>query len=143
MIIRLANYSDIKAIKKIADLLFVEMPDFIWNTEDFIKKQVEKGEYYVYEDEDRIIGIISLRERNGMLYIETLAVSKDIQSKGIGSKLVDFAKKFALENGFKIMRTTSFYEYGVKDFWIKHGFRLLDEAGEYGGHKFYRFQFDL
>lgn len=144
MEIRQANLKDIGNIKEIADSLYLDIPNFVWNTEDFIKKQVEKGEYYVFEDPtaggNRVLGIMSLRDRNGMMYIETLAVAKDIQSRGIGSKLVGFAKEFALKKGFNILRTTSFYEYGVKDFWLKQGFLLLDEPGEYSGHKFYRLE---
>lgn len=143
MNIRKAVLGDTKVIKKIADLLYLDIPGFDWNKEDFIEGQIRKGEYYIAEEGEKAVGAMSLRERNGRLYIETLVVSKDIQSKGVGSMLVDFAKQFARENGFKILRTTSFYEYGVKDFYLKHGFRLLPEPGEYGGHKFYRFQFDL
>lgn len=143
MNIKKAKLEDIAAIKSIANLLYLDISGFDWNKEDFIKSQIEKGEYYVAEENEKIIGITSLRDRNGRLYIETLAVAKDIQSSGLGKKLVEFAKQFARDNNFKILRTTSFYEYEVKDFWIKQGFRLLDEPGEYGGHKFYRFQFRL
>jgi len=143
MEVRKANLEDIGAIKKIADLLYFEMPDFVWNTGEFIEKQVGRGEYYVAEENGKVVGITSLRERNKMLYIETLAVAKDSQSSGLGKKLVEFARQFAKGNNFEILRTTSFYEYGVKDFWIKQGFRLLGEPGEYGGHKFYRFELKL
>ena len=149
MNIRKAVPEDLKSIAEIARALYLDIPDFVWTTEDYIRKQIEKGEYYVaapseaLAEEGRILGAMSLRDRNGMLYIETLAVAKDIQSKGVGSELVEFAKQFAKGNGFKILRTTSFYEYGVKDFYIKRGFRLLDEPGEYGGHKFYRLEFEL
>ena len=141
--IRLANQEDGGAIKKIADLLYLDIPEFNWNKDDFIKGQIKKGEYYVAEENGKIIGITSLRDRNSRLYIETLAVAKDIQSSGIGKKLVEFTKQFAKENNFKIMRTTSFYEYGVKDFWIKQGFKLLDEPGQYSGHEFYRLELKL
>ena len=143
MEIRKADPEDLEVIKEIADLLYIEMPDFVWNAGDFIKKQIERGEYFVAEENGKAVGVISLRERNGMMYIETLAVSKDIQAKGFGSKLVEFAKQFARKNGFVVLRTTSFYEYGVKDYWLKQGFRLLDEPGEYGGHKFHRFEFEI
>lgn len=139
--IRKARTEDLKRIVEIAKVLYLDIPDFVWTTEDYIKKQIEKGEYFVAEEDSKIIGITSLRGRNRMLYIETLAVAKDIQAKGVGSKLVAFAKQFARENGFKILRTTSFYEYGVKDFYIKNGFQLLDEPGQYSGHKFYRLEF--
>ncbi len=149
MKIRKASPEDLQSIKEIAGLLYIEMPDFVWNKENFIEKQIEKGEYYVtvsfeaLAKKERILGIVSLRERQGMLYIETLAVAEDIQAKGIGSNLVEFAKDFARKNNFKILRTTSFYEYGVKDFYIKNGFRLLPESGEYAGHKFYRLEFEV
>ncbi len=143
MDIRKALPEDIEMIAKIAQALYLNIPDFVWTTEKFIINQIERGEYYLAEENRKIIGITSLRERNGMLYIETLAVAKNIQSKGVGSGLVEFAKRFARENNFKILRTTSFYEYGVKDFWIKQGFRLLDEPGEYNGHKFYRLEFEV
>lgn len=143
MNIRKAKLEDIPAIAEIAKVLHLDIPDFVWTSDDYIKKQVGRGEYYVGEEKGNAVGVISLRERNGMLYIETLAVAKNIQSSGIGSKLVEFAKQFARENNFKIMRTTSFYEYGVKDFWKKQGFRILDEPGEYSGHKFYRLEFKL
>lgn len=143
MKVRKATLEDIKTITEIAQILHLDIPDFVWTTEDFIRKQIERGEYYVTEQNGTAVGAMSLRERSSMFYIETLAVAKDIQSKGVGPKLVDFAKHFAKENGFKILRTTSFYEYGVKDFYIKHGFYLLDEPGEYGGHKFYRLEYKL
>lgn len=140
MNIRQAVLEDVQAIKEIADLLYLDISGFDWNKEGFIGNQIKRGEYYVAEDDGKVAGVISFRERNEMLYIETLAVAKEAQSSGIGSKLVEFAKKFAEDKGFKILRTTSFYEYGVKDFYIKNGFRLLDEPGEYNGHKFYRLE---
>ncbi len=143
MEIRKANLEDAAAIKIIADLLYLDIPGFNFNEESFIGDYIRRGEYYVAEENGKIIGIMSVRERDGRLYIETLAVAGDIQSKGVGSKLVEFAKQIAKESGFKILRVASFYEYGVKDFYIKHGFRLLDEPGEYGGHNFHRLDFEL
>ena len=170
MDIRKANLGDAQKITEIAQVLYLDIPGFNWHQEDFIMKQIEKGEYYVavssdsafvatsakevaLAQEEQVAGVMSLRERNGMLYIETLAVAKDIQAphlrasggqaKGVGSGLVEFAKQFAKENNFKILRTTSFYEYGVKDFYLKNGFRLLDEPGEYNGHKFHRLEFEV
>ncbi len=151
MSIRKAVSEDVERVVEIAQVLYLEIPDFVWTTEKFIRKQIEKGEYYLSEENGKTTGVMSLRERNKMLYIETLAVAKDIQAprlpasggqaKGVGSRLIEFAKQFARENGFKILRTTSFYEYGVKDFYIKNGFQLLDEPGQYNGHKFHRLEF--
>jgi len=143
MNIRKANPEDVSKIAEINRALHLDIPDFVWTDLEFIKKQVERGEYFVGEENGTAVGAMSLRERNRMLYIETLAVAKDIQSRGVGSKLVDFAKQFAKDSGFETLRTTSFYKYEVKDFWTKRGFGLLPEPGEYGGHKFYRFELKL
>jgi len=143
MNIRKAVLEDAEKITEIAQVLYLDIPGFDWHQEDFIKKQVERGEYYIGEENGKAVGVISLRERNGMLYIETLAKAQDVQLSGVGKRLVEFAKNFARENNFKILRTTSFYEYGVKDFYIKNGFRLLPESGEYGGHKFYRLEYEI
>ncbi len=121
-----ANPEDAQKISEIVQILYLDIPDFVWTSIEFIKKQIERGEYYIAGENGKAVGAMSLRERNGMLYIETLAVVKDIQSKGVGSKLVEFTKQFARENNFKILRTTSFYEYGVKDFYINQGFLLLN-----------------
>ncbi len=143
MEVRKAELKDFERITEIAALLYLEIPDFVWNKKDYIEKQIKNGEYFVAEDNQNIVGIISLRERNSMLYIETLAVAKEKHGAGVGKELVEFAKSFARENDFKVLRTTSFYEYGVKDFYIKNGFELLDEPGEYNGHRFYRLEFNL
>lgn len=141
--IRKANFEDAKVIAGIVQALFLDIPDFVWTAEDYIGKQVERGEYFIAEENGKAVGVVSLRDRNRIMYIETLVVAKDAQSSGIGSKLVEFAKKFAEDKGFKILRATSFYEYGVKDFYIKNGFQLLDEPGEYSGHKFHRLEFKV
>lgn len=143
MEVRRANPEDLAAVKRIADILYIEMPDFVWNDEGFIKKQIERGEYWVAEVDGKVVGIVSLLDRNGVLYIETLAVTKDIQAKGIGSSLVDFAKEFARKKGFVALRTTSFYEYGVKDFWLKQGFKLLKRSSGYEGRQFHHLEFRL
>lgn len=143
MNIRQANLEDVGAIKEIAGLLYIETPGFVWNNKDFIEKQIERGEYWVAEVDGKVVGIVSLLDRNGVLYIETLAVTKDIQAKGIGSSLVDFAKKFARKKGFVALRTTSFYEYGVKDFWLKQGFKLLKRSSGYEGRQFHHLEFRL
>lgn len=143
MDIRQAKLEDIEKISEIVQVLQLDIPEFVWTSREYVKKQVEKGEYFFGCEDGVPVGALSLRERNGILYIETLAVAKDAQLRGIGSKLVDFAKEFAKKKGFKKMRTTSFYEYGVKDYWLKQDFRLLEEPEEYGGHEFYRFELDL
>ncbi len=140
MNIRRAELKDKKDILEIANLLYINIPDFVWNTEEFVERQIKDKGYYVAEKEGRIAGIISFRERNNKMHIETLAVANDSQSEGVGAELIEFAKKFTKEKGLFILRVYSFYEYKTVDFYLRQGFSLLMGPGRYNGHKYYRFE---
>ena len=95
------------------------------------------------EDEDRLVGVMSLRQRSNKVSIETLAVKKEFQSKGFGSKFIEFAKQFTKERGFKVLHAYSFSEYQATDFYLKKGFKVLDHAGYYKNHKYDCFELTL
>src|SRR3989344_2126169 len=99
MTLRKATLGDVKTIQEITNLLHLNIPGFIWNDEEFIGKQIEKGEYFVMADNGMIAGVMSLRERKKGMHIETLVIKKEFQSKGFGSQFIDFAKKFTQEKG--------------------------------------------
>jgi GNAT superfamily N-acetyltransferase len=139
MIIRKAELKDKKDILEIANLLYLDIPNFVWNTDEFVDRQIKNGEYFLAEEE-KIVGIISLRQRKNKIHIETLATTDDHQSGGIGTQLIRFAKEFAKEKGFGILRVYSFYEYKTVDFYLKQGFSLLRKPGIYNNHEYYRFE---
>lgn len=143
MQLRKATFNDKKDILKIADLLYLDMPNFIWNTEDFIDRQINGEEYFVVETEGKIVGIISFRQRKKKMYIETLAVSNGNQSEGVGTRLIEFAKSHAKERGIGVLCCCSFFEYKTVDFYLQQGFSLLDKPGIYNNHKYYRFETKL
>lgn len=140
MIIRRAELKDKKDILEITNLLYLNVPDFVWNTDEFVERQIKGQGYYVVEKQGRIAGIVSFRERNNRMHIETLAVANDYQSEGVGAKLIDFAKEFTREKGLATLRVYSFYEYKTVDFYLRQGFSLLLGLGKYNGHKYYRFE---
>jgi len=137
---RKAEERDLMAIKEVANLLYLDMPNFIWNTEGFINKQIAGGNYFVAEDKGKIVAGISFRNRKDRMYIESLVVAPDFQSNGVGKKLIEFAKNFAKGKGFKILRVCSFYEYKAVDFYVKQGFKKLKIPGIYNGHMYHRFE---
>lgn len=144
MSIRPAEIKDKKAILDIIGLLHLDIPNFIWSSEEFIAKQIERGEYFLVEEQSTVAGIISLRRRRNKMNIETLAVRKDFQGKGVGSKLIEFAKQFTKDNGFKILHAYSFIEYEAVDFYLKRGFKKLNTHGYYyNGHKYDCFEIRL
>lgn len=141
--IRQAVQKDIKAIIEIIGLLKLDIPGFVWDDEDFILQQINNGEYFVLEEDGQVIAIMSLRKRKNKVSIETLAVKKDFQHKGLGSQLIDFAKKFTKDNGFSILHAYSFTEYNAIHFYLNRNFKMLDNPGHYKRHKYDCFEIKL
>lgn len=89
------------------------------------------------------MGIISFKQKQDRMYIETLAVVEQYRSRGIGTQLVEFAKNFTREKGLVVLRVCSFCEYKAQDFYLKLDFSLLQELGKYNNHKYQRFEIKL
>lgn len=143
MLIRQAELKDRQEILNIVHGLYLDIPRFVWNTEDFVTKQIENKEYFVVEHEGVLAGVVSLRRRSSKVSIETLAVRKDLQFKGFGTKLIEFAKQFTKEQGFTILHAYSFKEYGIGDFYIKKGFKVMGDVGYYQNHTYDCFEMEL
>ncbi len=141
--IRKATLQDKPSIAKIASVLYLGMPEFVWNQETYIDRQIAKGEYFVKEAEGIIVAIASFRKRGNKMYIETLAVHPETQSNGIGKEFIEFAKQYTKTAGLNTLCACAFFEYGNKEFYLKQGFKLLNRSGAYQGHKFHRFEMKL
>ena len=140
MNLRKAEIEDKKDILEVANLLHLDISDFVWNKDEYVTKQIKNGEYFLIEKGGRIVGIISLRQRRDKIHIETIAVRNGSQSEGIGTELIEFAKDVTKKKGFNILRAYSFYKYKSVDFYLNRGFTLLSKPGVYNNHKYYRFE---
>ncbi len=138
--LRQAKPEDKNDIKKIADFLYLDIPEFVWNTEQFIEQQIKRGECFVAEVDGKITGFVGFRQRRKKFYIENIAIEKNYQCEGIGSRLIDFAKKLTREKGLKVLLACSFYEYNAADFYLNNGFAMIRKPGTYNGHKYYCFE---
>lgn len=134
---------DYRSISRIAQILFLDIPGFYWHTGEFTSKEIRCGNYFVAEEGGNIVGIMCLKDSIDSLEIETLAVSEKNKLSGIGRKLVEFAKELARRKNKKYLTVCSFYEYGVKDFYLRIGFSLLRRHGTMSGHKYYRFSMKI
>jgi len=143
MNIRQAKIEDKEKILNIISLLYLDIPHFVWNTDPFVTAQIQNNEYFVIEDQNQIAGIMSLRKRKDKIHIETLAVKKDFQNKGLGSQLIEFAKDFAKENNFKTLQAYSFTQYQAEGFYKKLGFTALTYSGEYKRYPYNCFEIKL
>lgn len=85
-----------------------------------VKKMLPQAEVYVYENDREIWGFIGL---NGV-YIEGIFVSGEMQSRGIGKRLLDFVKTKKTELRLNVyqknMRAIRFYQ--------REGFKILREG---------------
>jgi len=85
-----------------------------------VKKMLPQAEVYVYENDREIWGFIGL---NGA-YIEGIFVSSEMQSRGIGKRLLDFVKTKKTELRLNVyqknMRAIRFYQ--------REGFKILREG---------------
>ncbi len=138
-----ATLSDFQNILDIARLLSIDIPNFVWSDKKYIEKQIKRGEYFLIQQDGAVAGIMSLRERNNKMHIETLAVKKEFQSKGLGTIFIEFAKLFSKEKGFKTLHAYSFYEYNMADFYVKKGFTMLEFSGDYNNHSYHCFEIKL
>jgi N-acetylglutamate synthase-like GNAT family acetyltransferase len=141
--LRKAEIADKKNILEIISFLHLDIPGFVWGDDKFIEKQIQSGEYFLAENDNNPIGIVSFKQRGAKMYIETLAVDEKYRSKGVGAKLINFAKNYTKEKGLNYLCACSFCEYKAEGFYLDQGFSLLDESGKYNNHKYQRFETKL
>ena len=97
-----------------------------WNdqypTKEAFINDISRRELYVLMDRDRIIGMITittiideeyksvkwLTNTENTIYIHRLAVHPEYQGLGNAQLLMDYAEKFAVENGFESVRLDTF-----------------------------------
>ena len=97
-----------------------------WNehypSQNAFEKDIERGELYVLESDNSILGtvVIStlmdkeyvpitwLTPHGNNIYIHRLSIHPRYQGKGYAQQLMDFAEKYAKENGFISVRLDTF-----------------------------------
>jgi len=145
--IRRAYKRDISEICRIAQVLRLPIRGFYWHERAVIAPAVRCGQFFVAIDSnDEVVGILWLRahSRNSFaMVIESLAVAPERKGQGIGTALVEFAKRIAKGSRKVTLAVNSFWQYGVKDFYLKQGFHLLEPVGVWNGHKYHRFIMSL
>lgn len=86
---------------------------------EYVKKVLPNAEIYVYLEDERIVGFIGLNDN----YIEGIFIDSKCQYKGIGTALLNKAKKLKDE------LTLSAYKKNTKaiQFYLKNGFKIVEE----------------
>lgn len=88
--------------------------------EDVVKDLFQSNEFYAFWDSKRLVGICIL---NGD-YLDTIAVEPEFQTRGYGSKLMDFCirKRFSEDHGKELYLYTYYQNKKAQRFYLKHGF---------------------
>ena len=129
MLIEKAIHSNIEVIHLITKRCANEMIKngiFQWNesypSKEILRKDIELQQLWKITENNTIIGIIVLTkiedkeyksvkwltENGNNLYVHRLAVDPTFQSKGYAQKLMSFAEKYAINNGFSSIRLDTF-----------------------------------
>jgi amino-acid N-acetyltransferase len=118
-VIRKAKISDVKEIKKLIDAFASEnkmLPRSLNNLYEHIR------DFYVYVEDGKIMGCCALSIMwEDLAEVKGLAVSKDIQGKGIGKLLVEKCVEEAKDLGIKKVFALTY----VDKFFIKLGFTKI------------------
>jgi len=138
-----ASSADVEDILRLNTQIHVDTPLFHGGSSAWIEEQIENGNYFVVKSENEICGALCVLEKNGEFHLETIAVQKGQQEKGIGRTFIDFAKTKAKENGFDRLYVDTYCEYNVDGFYEKCGFRKIPTYAVYKGKPYHRFVVEL
>jgi predicted GNAT family N-acyltransferase len=76
-------------------------------------------------EEDKMLGCCMLVEKDGKVLLRQLAVKNDLQGKGIGRVLMDFAENIARDIGYREMSMQA--RKNVSGFYEKLGYKQVGE----------------
>lgn len=91
-------------------------------TKENTEKEIEQTNFYIAEEQGRIIGFVNFNEERTIYQIY---VSPDHLDKGIGTKLLEKAEKEAREKGIKKIKGNS--TLTAQKFFQKKGYKLKRE----------------
>ena len=94
-----SDYKDyVSLINQLSKLGEVSKEDY----EDFAFRQDFNYVTFVYEQDDKLVSCVTLllesKLAGNVLHIEDVVTDSAYQGKGIASKLIDYAKEFAIKN---------------------------------------------
>jgi len=138
--IRLAKKSDTQQIVALNEQFHLAIGEFVWDKPSWVVKEISKGNFFVIEKEGAILGAECLKSQARTLFIETIAVKKELHNQGIGRALIEHAKKKAKQLKKNTLTVESFFSYGLRGFYEKCGFKPdSPHVGHYNERPYYKF----
>jgi GNAT superfamily N-acetyltransferase len=150
---RKAVMEDIKDTMQIINETIMEMQsynNYQWDAnypeEKDFRDDIQKGDLFVLEREDKLIGFVCINkvepiEYNGLnwslnhdaMIVHRMAVNPSYRRNGIGTELMKFAEELALENNIKYLKTDT-YSLNLKmnNLFEKLGYKFVGEISFLG-----------
>jgi len=136
--IRLATDKDatnLPDIEQSAGKAFLAIPGLEWIADDEVisaehhQIYIDEGTVWVALSGKRRIGFVTTARYEDALHILELAVESGHQGHGVGRRLLEKAKDYALENGLPALTLTTFRDLPFNElFYHKLGYRTLEAA---------------
>lgn len=138
LFIRLATDEDaanLPDIERSAGRAFLAIPGLEWIADDEVMSaeqhqiHIDEGTVWVALSGERRIGFVTTARYEDALHILELAVESGHQGHGVGRRLLDTAKDYALDNGLPALALTTFRNLPFNElFYRKLGYRTLEAA---------------
>jgi N-acetylglutamate synthase-like GNAT family acetyltransferase len=138
--VRKAKASDLLAVQTVVRVL--RKPQVPWvdlHVRNDIAARIAAGKYYVALVDNEIVGAVSLAEcTRHRVEIEALAVRSSYRGRGVGRRLICFARSFTRKNDANRIVVTSTGIYGAGLFYQSMGFRI-QETWRYRGRTWHEY----
>lgn len=96
-------------------------------TPELLSKMFNTSNFYAYFLDNKIIGLLVLRIEDTFIKLSEIAVLPKYQNKGIGSKLICFAKKQLNINNKDILKLGMIYDNKqLLNWYEKEGFKITE-----------------
>lgn len=109
---------------------------------ELVLKDIQNQNLYIFTDAEAVVGCIVMDEQQSpqyaqvkwqlneepILIIHRMAVSPEMQGKGMGKKLVSFAEEFGRMNGYRAIRLDAFKgNKNLQNFYVRLGYEAVGE----------------
>ncbi len=123
-------------VERSAGQSFLAIPDLAWIAADAVMQvedhapRIRDGTTWVAEQRDsRIVGFLSAQRFHDALHVWELAVSREYQRRGIGTRLLEAATEWAAAHGVGRLVLTTFRDVPWNQpYYQRQGFAVLEPS---------------
>jgi len=144
-LIRLATTEDAPAIRRLVNQAYQELADMglnytaTYQDEEITLQRMRKGRCYLLLDGQKVIGTILLYEDDYLkrskkcAYVGQFGIHPDYKRKKLGSLLMDYVEKIALEEGYaSIQLDTAKPATHLVNWYLKRDYRIIADGHWHG-----------